>query len=142
MPTRTQISQAEEQQGGHTDLMRAALTGDIDTVKSLIAGGADVNERNEDGRTPLMFAAINGETECAKELLQHGADVNAKANDGGTGLMLAASAGDVELIKALLARGADVSGKYVETEQTALMIAKDHGYDEIVQLLQSASAKE
>ena len=93
MPTRAQISKVEEQRGGHTDLMRAALTGDLDTVRSLIAGGADVNERNADGRTPLMFAAINRETSCAKELLENGADVNAKANDGGTALMFAASEG-------------------------------------------------
>jgi len=74
--------------------------------------------------------------------LQHGADVNTKANDGGTAVMLAASAGDTNLVKALLGRGADVTGKYVETGQTALMVARDHGYDEIVQLLQTAGAKQ
>jgi ankyrin repeat protein len=141
MPTRAQLSKIEEQQSGHTHLMRAALSGDIKTLKGL-AGTADVNEKDAEGRTPLMFAAINRETECAKELLGHGADVNAKANDGGTALMLAASSGDADLVKALLSRGADVSGKYVETRDTALMLAKNHGYDEIVQLLQTAGAKE
>jgi len=36
MPTRAQISKTEEQQGGNTDLMRAALSGDLDTVKRLL----------------------------------------------------------------------------------------------------------
>jgi ankyrin repeat protein len=74
--------------------------------------------------------------------LLHGADVNAKAHDGGTALMLAASAGDSDLVKALLARGADVSGKYTETGQTAVMIARYHGSDEIVQLLEPVGANQ
>src|SRR5260370_34635562 len=115
--------------------MGAALDGDLESVKLLAGDSAKVNEKNNEGRTALMFAVVNRHTKCAKELLQHGADVNAKANDGGTALMLAASAGDTELVKAMLARGADVSGKYIETGQTALMIARDHGYDEIVQLV-------
>lgn len=139
MTTRAELSKVEDQQGGHTELMRAALSGDIKNLKVLLAG-ADVDERDDEGRTPLMFAAVNRETECAKELLRHGADVNAKANDGGTALMLAASSGDAELVKAFLARGADISSKYVETGQTALMIAMDHGYDDIVELLQAAEA--
>jgi len=56
--------------------------------------------------------------------------------------MLAAAEGDADLVRALLSRGADVSGKYVETGHTALMLARDHGSDEIVQLLKSAGAKE
>jgi ankyrin repeat protein len=141
MPTRAQLSKIKEQQGAHTGLMRAALSGDIKTLK-VLAGTADVNERDAEGRTPLMFAAINRETECGKELLRHRADVNAKANDGGTALMLAASSGDAELVKAFLARGADVSATYSETGQTALMLAKDHGYDDIVELLQASDAKQ
>jgi ankyrin repeat protein len=78
VPTRAQISKIEEQQRGHTDLMRTALNGDLDTLKLLTAGNADLNEKNADGRTALMFAAINKHTDCAKQLLQHGADVNAK----------------------------------------------------------------
>ena len=142
LPTRAQISKVEEQQGGHTDLMRAALTGDLDTVRTLIGSGADVNERNAEGRTPLMFAAINRETSCAKELLENGADVNVKANDGGTALVFAAAEGDADLVRALLGKGADVSSKFTETRQTALKLATDHGYDDIVGLLQAAGAKE
>jgi len=140
MPTRAQMSEIENQEGGHTQLMRAALAGDLKSVKMFLKSGADPNERNDEGRTALMFAAINRQTSCAKELLRYGAEVNAVANDGGTALLLAASEGDTELVWALLRRGADVSAKYNETENTALRLAKEHGYDEIADLLQSAGA--
>jgi ankyrin repeat protein len=56
--------------------------------------------------------------------------------------MLAASSGNTDLVKELLTRGADVSGKYAQTGQTALTLAKDNGHDDIVQLLQAAGAKQ
>ena len=46
--------------------MRAALAGDLEELKALLHGGADVNERNDEGRTPLMFAAINRETSLSE----------------------------------------------------------------------------
>jgi ankyrin repeat protein len=56
--------------------------------------------------------------------------------------MLPASEGDADLDQALLSRSAVVSGKYVETGHKVLMLAKEHGCDEIVHLLKSAGAKE
>jgi len=142
MPTRAQVNKVDEHQGGNTNLMRAALDGDLESVKLLAASGAQVNERNNEGRTPLMFAAINRHTESAKELLAQGADANAKADDGGTALMLAASSGDKQLVQLLLAHGADASNKYYKTGQTAITIAREHGFDDIVQLLQEAEARQ
>lgn len=140
MPTRAQISAVKNQEGGHTQLMRAALAGDLKSVKMLLKSGADPNDQNDDGRTALMFAAINRETSCAKELLRYGAEVNVVANDGGTALLLAASEGDTELVEALLKKGANVFAKFHKTENTALKLAKEHGYDDIVRLLQAAGA--
>jgi ankyrin repeat protein len=132
------MSAVENQEGGHTQLMRAALAGDLKTVKMLLKSGSDPNERNDEGRTALMFAAINRETSCAKVLLRYGAEVNAVANDGGTALLLAASEGDTELVRIFLSKGADVSAKFKKTEKTALKLAKERGYDEIADLLQTA----
>jgi ankyrin repeat protein len=134
------MSAVENLEGGHTQLMRAALAGDLKTVKMLLKSGADPNERNDEGRTALMFAAINRQNACAKELLRHGADVNVVANDGGTALLMAASEGDTELVKTLLSKAADVSAKFHKTENTALKLAKEHGYDDIARLLQAAGA--
>jgi ankyrin repeat protein len=140
--TRAELSKAKDQQGGHTELMRAALAGDLRRIKELLGCRADVNQHNNEGRTALMFAAVNGEIDCAKALLEHGADVNAKANHGGTALLYAAPAGNAELVQTLLARGADVSARYDDTRQTPLMLAKEKGDDEVVQLLKNASAEE
>jgi ankyrin repeat protein len=62
----------------------AALTGDIELMKMLIANGADVDERDVHGYTPLILAIQEGHTDIAKTLITHGADVNARAaSDGG-----------------------------------------------------------
>ena len=44
-------------------LVRAAASGDLDAVKSLLASGADVNSANESGQTPLILAAVMGHGE-------------------------------------------------------------------------------
>lgn len=79
MTSRAQLSKSAEHKGGHTDLMRAALGGQTETVKRLLEGGAEVNERDDEGRTALMFAVTNLHTDSAKALLDHGADVNLTA---------------------------------------------------------------
>ena len=66
-------------------LLKAANTGNIEAVKQYIAGGADVNAKDEYGGTPLFNAAVNGHTETAELLIDKGADVNAK-HDGETPL--------------------------------------------------------
>jgi ankyrin repeat protein len=89
-----------------------------------------------------MFAVTNIQTDSINLLLDHGADVNATANDGCTALMLAASSGDSEIVRALLSKGAYVSGKFTETGKTALMLAREKDYTDIVQLLEAAGAEQ
>jgi ankyrin repeat protein len=138
MPTRAQMSEAAEHEGGHTELMRAALEGRTETVKRLLESGADVNERDDEGRTALMFAVTNIHNDSARALLDHGADVNVTAKDGSTALMLGASAGDIESVRDLLSKGADVSAKFTQTGKTALMLAKEKTSTDIIQLLEAA----
>ena len=99
MTTRGQMSEAAEHEGGHTELMRAALEGETETVERLLESGTSVNEKDDEDRTALMFAVINIHGNTVKSLLEHGANVNAASNDGSTVLMLAASAGDAEIVR-------------------------------------------
>src|SRR4030095_545777 len=94
MCSRTQMVIDERDEGGNTQLMRAALDGNTVAVKDLLRQGADVNAQHHGGRTALMCAAINLRTDTVNALLKFGADVNAQAVFGCTPLMLAACCGD------------------------------------------------
>ena len=52
--------------------------GDIETVKSMIAAGTDVNERSK-GMTPLMYAARYNKVEIVKLLIENGANLKARS---------------------------------------------------------------
>ena len=94
--------------GGATPLMYAALYGDADAMRLLLAGGADPNSRNEAGATALMWAV--DDREKTRLLLEHGADANARSDDGRTPLMIAAGrSGNVEVVRLLLDHGASAS---------------------------------
>jgi ankyrin repeat protein len=43
--------------GSGTALIKAAMVGNVDIVQALVAGGAELNARDERGRTALMEAA-------------------------------------------------------------------------------------
>ena len=56
-----------------TPLMEAALRGDTEKVKALLAQGADVNAKTRFGGTALMYAARNGHKEIVRILWEAGA---------------------------------------------------------------------
>jgi ankyrin repeat protein len=73
------------------------------TVKELIARGADVNVKSDTGWPALIAAASNGNTEISGLLLQAGAKVDAKEErNGGTALYWAAAGGHTDTVKLLL----------------------------------------
>src|SRR3989442_186900 len=72
-------------------LLDAALRGDLQQVRSLLADGADPNSRDSDGVTPLMQTVniVTDHKGVAELLLQKGADPNAQDSSGRTALILA-----------------------------------------------------
>jgi uncharacterized protein len=62
--------------GGLSGLMFAARDGSIESVRALLAAGAEVNFQDPDGSTPLLVALMNGHWDAAKLLVESGADVN------------------------------------------------------------------
>ncbi|CAG4916218.1 ankyrin repeat domain-containing protein [Paraburkholderia gardini] len=93
---------------GENAMMLAALNGDMDFVKLLIAKGAEVNKK---GWAPLHYAAANGNDAIVTLLLKYSAYVDAGSPNGTTPLMMAARGGHVSTAKLLLDAGADINVK-------------------------------
>jgi ankyrin repeat protein len=69
--------------GIHGTLHGAAMLGDIDGIKKLMEGGADVNAKaHYERRTPLHYAALTGDREIVDLLIQNGAKVNIIDGEG------------------------------------------------------------
>jgi uncharacterized protein len=107
---------------GATAFIRAALCGDIEVMRMLLAKGADPNIITEDGTTALMAAAGVGYTEgfiqyrsredsiaAVKLLLELGANVNAQNEGGLTALHGAAHRAALDEIKLLVEHGANLT---------------------------------
>ena len=88
-------------------LMMAAIKGNVEAVKALIARNADVNKT---GWTPLHYAASCTTDDAAPMvalLLEHHAYIDAASPNGTTPLMMAAHYGSMESLQLLLDEGAD-----------------------------------
>jgi uncharacterized protein len=86
---------------------RAAETGDVDELVSVLPRVKDINARNGHGVTALMRAAQHGRLRVVRVLLERGADANIIRNDKFTALALAAFFGHTEIVRALMEHGAD-----------------------------------
>ena len=118
-------------EGGNTDLLEAADSGDTDKVKDLLKGEVDVNAKDDDGMTALMLAAMDGNTEMVTALSAvAGIDGNVANDDGWTALMYAAMDGHTATVTALSAvAGIDVNAVN-DDGWTALMYAAMGGHTE------------
>jgi ankyrin repeat protein len=83
---------------GMTAIRRATESGCIDTLRFLLASGADPNAKMPDGTTPLMVAAGQGLTEVVAILLKAGADLDARSQSGQTAWLLAGMSGHMDVV--------------------------------------------
>ncbi len=125
----------------YTLLMLAAYRNDIGMVETLLlASSVDVNIANENGDTALMLAARWGHTSIVQELLKvPGVNVNAVDKKGKTALMRAAMSGHTEVVRTLLAIptiNIDIVKRGWFKNRTALQLAQEKGYVQIVQAIQ------
>ncbi|MFV0679106.1 ankyrin repeat domain-containing protein [Ottowia sp.] len=85
-------------------LMMAALKGQVDMVRALLAKGASVNKP---GWTPLHYAATGGNADIIGLLLDRRASLEARSPNDTTPLMMAARYGSPQGVQLLLRAGAD-----------------------------------
>ena len=122
-----QLNELVAAQGGMTPLLLAAREGHLESVRALIAAGADVNQVSAgDHTSPLLISTINGHFDLARFLLDQDANPNLAAENNGTPLYGAINCEwapkalypqprayvnqkttYLELMKALLDKGAD-----------------------------------
>jgi serine/threonine-protein phosphatase 6 regulatory ankyrin repeat subunit B len=98
---------AEESQKNESSFEMAISANDLEKVKELISGGADVNVLDSKGNTPLYQAIRTRRLSrierlsMVKMLISAGADVNAKNRRGNTLLDLAKRGGHTEIVEML-----------------------------------------
>jgi len=91
---------------GETPLMLAAIKGQVELCRQLIARGAQINKP---GWSPLHYAASAAQADLAvlQLLLTRGAKVNAESANKTTPLMMAAGYGSEDAVALLLKQGGD-----------------------------------
>jgi ankyrin repeat protein len=119
--------------GGLTPLVYAVRSDDLDSVKALLAAGADVNQVTGYGWSALLVATQNRYYKLGAYLLEHGADVNLANKGGWTPLYLATDNRNIEggdypvrkgdmdhldFIKLLLDKGANVNARMKDSTET------------------------
>ncbi|MGM7679643.1 ankyrin repeat domain-containing protein [Microbacterium sp. A94] len=120
----------------------------VDTVRVLVAGGADVTISSErDGMSPAQLAEKHSLTPQSELLRAAAADDAATAGDGdgdGDGeadqrLLTAAQAGDADAAALALRAGANLETRN-DLEQTPLLLASTYDHVEVARLLVALGA--
>ena len=119
----------------------AAERGNVEAVRALLKGGADVNAAQGDGMTALHWAAEGGHVEMTDILIYAGADLEAVTRIGNyTPLHLASRAGRAPAVEALLGAGAEPDVTTTTGGATALHFAAASGSAQAVGLLLDGGA--
>ena len=103
---------------GDTALHTAALVGNLEAIKLLVAHGADVNRPVDfSGTTPLHFAASRTNAQIVRELIMAGADVNTQNKLGQTPIYFVEHSKNDRVIESLLRAGArlDIVDQFGQT---------------------------
>jgi len=142
---------ARSKQGRTALIIAASHDGGSETVRLLLARGADPKAKDMIDTTALLTAARADDTESVRMLLEKGLDVNGADKGGNTALAAAVSNDDLPMVKMLLAKGANVNtaityagrvkfGPIALVKLTPLMFAAPHGSVQMIKTLLDAGA--
>lgn len=124
-----------------TPLMSAAVSGNLDVVKQLVAAGAWVNYMNSLAVNAAWIAANNGKIDVVKYLVKHGSYINNRNKEDVTPLMAAAMNGHLEVVRILIAAKANLDLVHKDGNgDTALMFALANRHTAIARYLVEAGA--
>ncbi len=93
----------------NNQLIQAVKCGALDSIKSALKNGADINTKDGRGNTSLYIAAHAGNKKIVSQLIELGADTNLVNNYGGTALtnLYNKEENRREIAKELIMAGAD-----------------------------------
>jgi ankyrin repeat protein len=116
-------------------LRDAAVKGDAERVKALLADRADPNSHDTIWRTALHEACFHGHAQVVEILLSSGAkveesDIFTKAKP----IHDAAYSGSAPIVRMLAKKGAEINAR-ADSNQTALHVAAEGGHEEVVRAL-------
>ena len=117
-----------------TPLHAAALNGDLEACKRLLAEGADIHARSYMDYTPFHEAAQGGHLEVIQLFLENGGDVNIRHAERGMPIHEAARFGHADVCEQLVRAGCDIEAKGFE-DRTALHYAALNGQPEVAERL-------
>lgn len=106
-------------------LTGAIVRGELNSLKYLIANGADVNIKSDAEPSPVHYAVKRHRIEFLKVILEHGGNINTLDINGRTPLYDAINVGDIDLIRYLIDNGANLLNKD-DSNEIPLDYAKSH----------------
>lgn len=114
--------------GEASELTDALKSKDVAQIRSLIAAGADVNEKVR-GDYPLNIAAVYGPAEMVTILLEAGADIEKPGRDGLRPIHNAVAMGHKDILALLIRKGAMVNSKDRLGRTPLVSFAANNGSD-------------
>jgi ankyrin repeat protein len=118
-----------------TDLLiQAAIKGDVERIRELLAAGADPDVRGVGGTTPLLAATKARQTEAFRALLEAEADVDLQDDILDNPFLYAGAEGILDILKLANDAGADpaLTNRY---GGVAIIPASERGHVEVVRYL-------
>jgi len=135
-----QVPPSATEAAAYTGLFRAAHTGDVEAIRSLLARGEKPTGRDLHGRSALHVAAHSGQRKAMRLLVAGGADPDALDDDRYDIVTIAAVANDLPTLREALALGGSAKNVTSRWDGTALIAAAHLGHAEVVRTLIKAGA--